>query len=87
MGSDLEKSLTLRRINFRYNTSDTITVKVYIDGDDSTIIKTLTLPADTSGADWYRLKPGVRGRYFKIDISTTATTNAVELRRIEVEVG
>ena len=44
-------------------------------------------PADTSGADWYRLKPGVRGRYFKIDISTTATTNAVELRRIEVEVG
>ena len=72
-------------LNLRYTSTEDITVKFYVDGDDSTVIQTMTIPADTSGLDWHRCKPGVRGRLCKIEISTTASTNDVEIRRVEIE--
>ena len=82
---DLETTATLRRLNLRYNSGDDITVKVYTDGDTTTAKKTITIPANSSGSEWYRCKPGVRCRYFMIDISTPESTNDVEIMRLEVE--
>ena len=62
-----------------------VTAKIYIDGNDSDIVSTITIPADTSGADWYKCKPNVRCRSYKIELSTSASTNDVEIRRLEVE--
>ena len=84
--SDLDKSVTIRRLNLKYKSGVAITAKFYIDGDDSTVVKTIEIPVDTSGADWYKCKPGIRCRSYKIELSTIATTLDVEIRRIEVEV-
>ena len=84
---DMDRSVVLRRLNLRYKTEDTLTVKIYIDGDDSTVVKTLTIPADSTGADWYKCKPSVRCRMFMIEIESAASENTVEIRKMEVEFG
>tara|TARA_Y100001938_G_scaffold19324_5_gene24090 strand:+ start:1583 stop:4819 length:3237 start_codon:yes stop_codon:yes gene_type:complete len=84
-GPDLGKRIHVRRLNLKYKSSDDITVRFYVDGDDSTIIRTLTIPADTLGQDWYRCAPGVRGRQFMIRMTTGYSTDDVEIRRLEVE--
>ena len=83
--SNLDRSGVLRRLNLKYKSGDPITAKIYIDGDDSTVISTVTIPADTTGADWYKCKPNVRCRSYKVELSTTTTHNEVEIKRIEVE--
>jgi len=84
--SDLGVRSHLRKLNIRYVSTDVLTVKFYIDGDSTTVVHTVTIPADTSGADWYRCKPGVRGRSFMIEVSTEASPDDVEIRRMEVEI-
>ena len=83
--ANIDRSGVLRRLNLKYNSGDAITAKIYIDGDDSTVVSTITIPADTSGADWYKCKPNVRCRSYKIELSTASSTNDVEIRRLEVE--
>ena len=82
---DIDKSGVIRRLNLKYKSGDAITANFYIDGDSSTAVKTLTIPADTSGSDWYRSKPGFRARSFMLELSTSASSNDVEIRNIEVE--
>ena len=82
---DLDTTATLRRLNLRYSSGTDITIKVYIDGDSSTVIKTITIPSNTSGTEWYKTKPGVRCRYFMLEISMATTTENMEIRRLEVE--
>ena len=60
-------------------------VNIYIDGDSSTVVKSITIPADTTGADWYKSKPSARCRYFMVEITSASSTNDVEIRRLEVE--
>ena len=69
----------------RYNSGDNITVDIYTDGDTTTPKKTITIPANSSGSEWYRCKPGVRCRYFMIQVSTPAASNDVEIMRMEIE--
>ena len=83
--SNLDRSGVLRRLNLKYKSADDITAKCYIDGDATTVVKTITIPADTSGADWYKCKPNVRCRSYMIELSTPSSTNDVEIRRLEVE--
>ena len=87
IGEDIESSKVLRRFNLKYNSGDAITAKFYIDGDSSTVVKTITVPVDTSGADWFKSKPGIRGRSFMIELSTAASRNTVEIRDMELEIG
>lgn len=82
---DLNRNGVLRRLNLRYNSGDALTVTIYTDGDASTVDKTITVPANPSGDDWYKCKPNVRCRYFMVKIVTASSTNAVEIRRLEVE--
>jgi len=84
--SDLGVRRHLRKLKIRYSSADDLTVKFYIDGDSTTVVHTITIPADTSGADWYWCKPGVRGRLFMIEVSTEASPNDVEIRRMEIEI-
>jgi len=83
--ANIDRSGVLRRLNLKYSSGDAITAKIYIDGDDSTVISTITIPADTSGADWYKCKPNVRCRSYKIELTTASSVNDVEIRRLEVE--
>jgi len=88
---DIGDYRTIKRLNIRYKSSDVLTVKIFTDGDGTT--KTWqdgseyhSIPVDTSGSDWYTCKPGIRCKYFKIDISTaTYSTNTVEIYRLEIE--
>tara|TARA_Y100001938_G_scaffold150482_1_gene241600 strand:+ start:8067 stop:11060 length:2994 start_codon:yes stop_codon:yes gene_type:complete len=82
---DLDRSGVVRRFNIRHLSLSDITVKFYIDGDTSTVVKTITIPADNSGADWYKSKPNVRCRYFMIELTQPADGEDVEIRRMEVE--
>ncbi len=83
----LDRAGVLRRFNIRYHSQDSITAKFYIDGDTSTVVKTITIPPDTAGADWYKCKPNIRCRYFMIELTQTAVADSpVEIRRMEVEV-
>lgn len=82
---DLDTAAALRRLNLRYSSGADITIKIYIDGDSSTEVKTITVPANTSGNEWYKTKPGVRCRYFMLEISVATTTEDMEIRRLEVE--
>ena len=84
---DMDQSIVLRRMNLRYKSGDAITAKFYIDGDASSVVKTITVPVDTSGADWYKCKPSVRCRMFMIELSSAASANDVEIRKLEVEFG
>ena len=56
---DLSKSAFVRRVNARYKSGDDITVKVYVDGDSTNPVKTVTLRANdgdtgltTTGIGW-----------------------------------
>jgi hypothetical protein len=49
------------------------------------VVKTITIPADIYGADWYKCKPNVRCRYFMIELTQPADGEDVEIRRMEVE--
>tara|TARA_R100000655_G_scaffold58927_2_gene97378 strand:- start:1255 stop:4131 length:2877 start_codon:yes stop_codon:yes gene_type:complete len=82
---NLDRSGVLRRLNMRYNSGDDLTIKFYVDGDSSTVVETITVPSDTTGADWYRCKPSVRCRYFMVEISSASSSNSVEIRKLEVE--
>jgi hypothetical protein len=82
---NLDRGGVLRRLNMRYNSGDDLTIKFYVDGDSSTVVETITVPSDTTGADWYRCKPSVRCRYFMVEISSASSSNSVEIRKLEVE--
>ena len=88
---DLDDYKTIKRLNIRYNSSRTLKVEIYVDGDSSTAVNWQdgnayhTIPADTSGQDWYKCKPAIRCKYFKIKISDTADTADIEINRLEVE--
>ena len=85
--------MILKRINLRYNSGDAITVKVYTDGDTTTARTWSdgntygTLPANTSGTKYIRLRPSIRCKYFMIEVSTASSTNDVEINKMEFEVG
>tara|TARA_R100001530_G_scaffold14867_2_gene13316 strand:+ start:12254 stop:12838 length:585 start_codon:yes stop_codon:yes gene_type:complete len=46
ISQDLSRSAFVRRINARYKSGDDITVKVYVDGDSTNPVKTVTLRAN-----------------------------------------
>jgi hypothetical protein len=85
---DLDRAEVLRRLNMRYKSTDALTVNIYTDGDTATVDKAITVPANNgSNDDWYKCKPGVRCRNFMIEVLSAETTNPVEIRRMEVEIG
>ena len=91
--NNLEGSMIIKRMNFRYNSGDNITVKIYTDGDTATARTWAdgntygTLPANTSGTKYIRLRPGIRCKYFMIEITSAKLSNDVEINKMEFEVG
>jgi len=89
-GSDLGKSVLIRRLNFRYNSECEIKVAIYTDGDTSTKrtwkngSTIQTLPVNTSGDKYIELIPGIRCKYFMIKIYTFDVPDAMEINKIEV---
>ena len=70
----------------RYTSTEVITLKIYADGDTSTAVKTISIPANnTSSTDWYKCKPSVRCRYFMVELFTSVSATEVDIQRLEVE--
>ena len=94
-GSDLEHSGVLRRINLKYLSYAPITIKVYTDGSDtvswdSSAQSPAPFGVNSPNGGWQKARPGIRGRYFKIEISTDANDTDTakldtEIYRLEVE--
>ena len=49
--TDLDSNSIVRKFNLRYNSIDDITLEFYVDGDASTVAKTITIPASSTLAN------------------------------------
>lgn len=85
--TDLDRKTIIRRFGLRYLSTDIVTVYIYVDGDDSTVIWTGTYPANVSGDEFLTLRVSRRARYLMYEITTPASSNYnTHIRRIEIEV-
>ena len=92
---NFDDSKVIRRLNFRYISNVPLTVSIRIDGELTIATKGFTIPANTVGVgttvEWYRTKPSVRCRYFKVKIFASQddyeapTVPEVELKSVEVD--
>ena len=76
----------LRRLNMRYTSKDTLTVKVYTDGNESLVVKTITLSPYNEVPQIASIKIGKRAKNFMLEIDSPSTTNNLTIDRLEVEV-
>ena len=92
--TDLDSNSIVRKFNLRYNSIDDITLEFYVDGDASTIAKTITIPASSTLANYddnvdftYEANIKLRANRIKIKISTPESSNTLtSIRRLELEV-
>ena len=93
--TDLDSNSIIRKFNIRYNSIDDITLDFYVDGDATTIAKTITIPASSTLADYnddvdftYEANIKLRANRVKIKISTpdVSTNTLTSIRRLELEV-
>ena len=93
--TDLDTNSIIRKFNLRYNSIDDITLDFYVDGDASTIAKTVTIPASSTLANYddnvdftYEANIKLRANRVKIKISTpsVSTNTLTSIRRLELEV-
>ena len=84
--SKLDDNRIIRRLNVRYYSGDAITVNIYTDGDESSPKHSSTLTANTSGTEYASLRVGQRAKYIMLEATTAASTNAVKIRKIDIEI-
>lgn len=89
--TDMSRNTTIRRLNARYLSPETVTAKIYANGDDSSAIwqsPTGQMSANNSSGDKYKsLAVGRRANSILVEISTNASSNtALEISKLEVEV-
>lgn len=95
--TDMSRNTTIRRLNARYRSPESVTAKIYANGDSSTHIWTKTLPSNitTAGGElnpvvekYKSLSVGRRANSIMVEISTSASTNTstIEIGKLEVEV-
>ena len=84
--SKLDDNRIIRRLNVRYYSGDDITVNIYTDGDDASAKHSSTLQNNTSGTEYASLRVGQRAKYIMLEATTSASTNPVKIRKIDIEV-
>ena len=92
--TDLDSNSIVRKFNLRYNSIDDITLEFYVDGNASTVAKTITIPASSTLANYddnvdftYEANIKLRANRIKIKISTPESSNTLtSIRRLELEV-
>jgi len=86
--SDLGHEEFVRKLNMRYVSTDIITLTLYTDDDDSTVVWTNTYPANnSSGKKYYSIDVGRRAKTAMIKITTPASTTInTTISRLEMEV-
>ena len=89
--TDMARNITIRRFNARYLSPETVTAKIYADGDNSSAI--WTSPAgqlsanNSSGNKYQSLAVGRRANSIMVEVSTSASTStSLEIGKLEVEV-
>ena len=81
----LDKNAIIRRLNVRYSTDEAFKLKIYLDGDTSTVIDTFTL-ATSKKIDFFKV--GRRAKVIMVEVLTDSSTNtsALEINKLEIEV-
>ena len=81
----LDKNAIIRRLNVRYSTDEAFKLKIYLDGDTSTVIDTFTL-ATSKKIDFFKV--GRRAKVIMVEVLTSSATNtsALEINKLEIEV-
>lgn len=86
--TDMGRNVTVRRFNARYKSPEALTVKLYADGDDATVLWTKSLSANNSITKKYdSVAVGRRANSIMVEVSTSASTStSLEIGKLEVEV-
>ena len=92
--TDMSTNTTIRRFNARYKSSETVSAKIYSNGDDSTVLWSGSLPENMViesppvVKDKYdSIKVGRRANSIMVEVYTSASsTTDLEIGKIEVEI-
>jgi len=86
--TDMARNTTIRRFNARYKSPESVTAKIYANGDDSTVLWTKSLGANNSITKKYdSIAVGRRANSIMVEVSTSASTStSLEIGKLEVEV-
>ncbi|HIG58170.1 MAG TPA: hypothetical protein EYF95_08145 [Flavobacteriales bacterium] len=92
--TDMSTNTTVRRFNARYKSSETVSAKIYSNGDGSTVLWSGSLPENMVVEDppvvkdkYDSIKVGRRANSIMVEVYTSASTSTdLEIGKIEVEV-
>jgi len=84
--TDINRKSIIRRMNLNYESSTALTCKLYADGDETTLLDTLTFPANNVSKDYLvSIKPGgIRAKTLQVKINANSNTN-VKINKLEIE--
>lgn len=95
--TDLDDNSIIRRVSMIYKTLDDVTVTLYVDGNTDTVAWSSVFSGGTgrnSASGPVVTTPtikskrvGIRCKQFMVKFTTEATTNDVQIDRLEVEIG
>jgi len=87
--TDLGRDVIIRRVNLDYQASTAVSIKLYANGDSSTLKATLSYPANNVSKTYnLSLKPNVRATSLSVRVQATGVTSQTEsvvINKIEVE--
>ena len=81
----LDKNAIIRRLNVRYSTDEAFKLKIYLDGDTSTVIDTFTL-ATSKKIDFFKVGSGAKVIMVEVLTDSSTNTSALEINKLEIEV-
>lgn len=92
--TDMSTNTTIRRFNARYKSSETVSAKIYSNGDDSTVLWSGSFPENMVVEDppvvkdkYDSIKVGRRANSIMVEVYTGASDKTdLEIGKIEVEV-
>tara|TARA_R110001592_G_scaffold27006_2_gene100548 strand:+ start:2377 stop:2736 length:360 start_codon:yes stop_codon:yes gene_type:complete len=86
--SRYDRAVQIRRINMFYESPHVINIKVFADGDLSSVIGSLNFPANSSGSKIVSLRPqfSARAKSLCLKISSLDVATLSTIRKIEVEI-
>ncbi|QDP60800.1 MAG: hypothetical protein Unbinned6224contig1001_31 [Prokaryotic dsDNA virus sp.] len=87
--TNLNRNVIIRRISLDYQASTSVSVKLYTNGDNSSLKATLTYPANNVNKIYnLSLKPNVRAKTLAVRVMATGVTSQTEsviINKIEIE--
>jgi|8_EtaG_2_1085327.scaffolds.fasta_scaffold235046_2 hypothetical protein len=89
--SDMGHKVNVRRFNIRYLSEDDVTVTIYTDGDESSVVKTITITKNSGNSatnlkKYRSISVGRRAQVAMVKIVSSSTDNPITIYKMELEV-